>query len=205
MSGTLYIIAAPSGGGKTSLVKALLEREPDIALSVSYTSRPPRPTEVDGQHYHFVTRAVFEQMASAGHFYEYANVHGDYKGTARTAVEPLLAAGRDVLLEIDWQGAQQVRKLCPEALSIFILPPSRAELERRLRNRASDSEEQIQRRLADSRIEIGRAADFDYLVINDDFATALADIRSIVGSRRLRREAQLQRHRVLLNDLLKQN
>lgn len=204
MSGTLYIIAAPSGGGKTSLVKALLEREPDIALSVSYTSRPPRPGEVDGKHYHFVTRALFEQMAASGHFYEYANVHGDYKGTARTAVEPLLADGRDVLLEIDWQGAQQVRTLCPEALSIFILPPSRAELERRLRNRASDSEEQIQRRLADSRIEIARAGDFDYLVINDDFATALADIRAIVGSRRLRRDAQLVRHRALLNDLLKQ-
>lgn len=202
-AGTLYIIAAPSGAGKTSLVRALLEREPGIVLSVSYTSRPARVGEVDGQHYHFVNRAVFEQMAAAGHFYEYADVHGDYKGTARSAVEPLLAGGRDVLLEIDWQGARQVREKCPDALSIFILPPSRAELERRLRQRASDSEMQIRRRLADSRIEVSRASDFDYLVINDDFATALAEIRSIVGSRRLRRDNQLARHQALMTDLLR--
>ncbi len=203
MSGTLFIIAAPSGAGKTSLVRALLEREPGIILSVSYTSRAPRPGEEDGKHYHFVNRAVFERMVATGQFYESANVHGDYKGTARAAVEPVLAAGGDVLLEIDWQGAQQVRTLCPEALSIFILPPSRAELERRLRNRASDGEEQIKRRLADSRTEIARATDFDYLVINDDFATALADLRGIVHSRRLRTDAQILRHRSLLNDLLK--
>ena len=203
MSGTLFIIAAPSGAGKTSLVKALLEREPGITLSVSYTSRAPRPGEEDGRHYHFVNRAVFEHMVATGQFYESANVHGDYKGTARAAVEPVLAAGGDVLLEIDWQGAQQVRTLCPEALSIFILPPSRAELERRLRNRASDGEEQIKRRLADSRIEIARAGDFDYLVINDDFASALTDLRGIVHSRRLLTDAQMARHRSLLNDLLK--
>lgn len=203
MSGTLYIIAAPSGAGKTSLVKALLEREPDIALSISYTSRMPRPGEIDGQHYHFVTREVFEHMAERGAFFEYANVHGDYKGTARAAVEPLLAAGRDVLLEIDWQGAQQVRELCPDTLSIFILPPSRAELERRLRTRASDSAEQITRRIADSRIEIGRAKEFDFIVINDDFAMAIQDVRSIFSSRRLRRDAQLSRQRCLLDDLLK--
>ena len=203
MSGTLYIIAAPSGTGKTSLVKALLEREPGITLSVSYTSRAPRPGEEDGKHYHFVSRAVFEHMVSTGQFYESANVHGDYKGTARAAVEPVLAAGGDALLEIDWQGAQQVRVLCPGAVSIFILPPSREELERRLRTRASDGEDQIRRRLVDSRIEIARAGDFDYLVINDDFATALADIRGIVRSRRLRVDAQLARHRSLLNDLLK--
>jgi guanylate kinase len=203
VSGTLYIIAAPSGAGKTSLVKALLEREPDIALSVSYTSRMPRANEIDGQHYHFVSRQVFEHMAEAGAFFEYANVHGDYKGTARAAVEPLLAAGRDVLLEIDWQGAQQVRAQWPESLSIFILPPTRAELERRLRHRASDSAEQIARRIADSRIEIGRAAEFDFIVINDDFATAISDLRSIFAARRLRCEAQLSRHASLLDDLLK--
>jgi guanylate kinase len=143
MSGTLFIIAAPSGAGKTSLVHALLEREPEISLSVSYTSRLPRPGEVDGRHYHFVSREVFERMAAADAFYEYANVHGDLKGTARVAVEPLLAQGRDVLLEIDWQGARQIRaKLAPSAgpcntdfVSIFILPPSREELERRLRAR----------------------------------------------------------------------
>ncbi len=203
MSGTLYIVAAPSGAGKTSLVKALLEREPSIALSVSYTSRPPRPGEVDGQHYHFVSREVFEHMAQAGAFFEYANVHGDYKGTARAAVEPLLAEGRDVLLEIDWQGARQVREKWEEALSIFILPPSRAELERRLRTRASDSAEQIARRIADSRVEIGRAVDFDYVVINDEFGQALADLRAIFIARRLRRDVQLVRNAVLLDDLLK--
>jgi guanylate kinase len=203
VSGTLYIIAAPSGAGKTSLVKALLEREPDIALSVSYTSRMPRTNEVDGQHYHFVSREVFEHMAEAGAFFEYAKVHGDYKGTARNAVEPLLAAGRDVLLEIDWQGARQVREQWPESLSIFILPPSRVELERRLRHRASDSTEQISRRIADSRVEIARAEEFDYIVINDDFAVAIDDLRSIFAARRLRREVQIRRHTSLLADLLK--
>ena len=203
MSGTLYIIAAPSGAGKTSLVKALLEREQGITLSVSYTSRPPRPGEADGQHYHFVSREVFEHMAANGAFFEHANVHGDYKGTARTAVEPLLSADRDVLLEIDWQGAQQVRTKWPDAVSIFILPPSRIELERRLRQRASDSAEQIARRIADSRTEIARAREFDYIVINDDFAQALRDLQAIFASRRLRRDAQLARHRSLLEDLLK--
>jgi guanylate kinase len=203
VSGTLYIVAAPSGAGKTSLVRALLEREPEISLSVSFTSRMPRSNEIDGQHYHFVSREVFEHMARAGAFFEYANVHGDYKGTAREAVEPLLASGRDVLLEIDWQGAQQVRAQHPDSLSIFILPPSRTELERRLRTRASDSAEQIARRIADSRIEIARAEEFDYIVINDDFATAIADLRSIFAARRLRREAQLVRHATLLDDLLK--
>lgn len=203
MSGTLYIIAAPSGAGKTSLVRALLEREPEISLSVSFTSRMPRSSEIDGQHYHFVSREVFEHMAKAGAFFEYANVHGDYKGTSREAVEPLLASGRDVLLEIDWQGAQQVREQWPDCLSIFILPPSRTELERRLRTRASDSAEQIARRIADSRIEIARAGEFDYIVINDDFAAAIDDLRAIFASRRLRRDAQVIRHASLLDDLLK--
>lgn len=203
MAGTLFIIAAPSGAGKTSLVRALLERERDITLSVSYTSRMPRSTEVDGQHYHFVSRQVFERMAQEGAFLEYADVHGDYKGTARQAVEPLLAQGRDILLEIDWQGAEQVRARFADAISIFILPPSRAELERRLRQRASDSAEQIARRIADSRVEIAHAKAFDYIVINDDFATALADLRSIVNARRLRCDAQIPRQAALLDDLLK--
>lgn len=202
MSGTLYIIAAPSGAGKTSLVKALLEREPHIDLSISYTSRAPRPGEVDGQHYHFVSREMFEQMVARGEFFEYANVHGDYKGTSRAFVEPLLASGRDVLLEIDWQGARQIREQWPDTLSIFILPPSRAELERRLRGRASDSAEQIARRIADSRIEIARARDFDYIVINDDFSVAVDDLRAIFAARRLRRDAQLVRQQGVLADLL---
>ncbi|HEY0231498.1 MAG TPA: guanylate kinase [Dokdonella sp.] len=205
MSGTLFIVAAPSGTGKSSLVNALLEREPGISLSVSYTSRLPRPGEVEGRHYHFVSRDLFEHMAAKGAFYEYANVHGDLKGTARDAVEPLLASGRDVLLEIDWQGARQVRAARPDSVSVFILPPSRTELERRLRTRASDNAEAIARRLADSREEIAHAADFDYIVVNDQFADALADLRAIVAGQRLRRAAQLSRHAVLLDDLLKKN
>ena len=213
MSGTLFIIAAPSGAGKTSLVHALLEREPGISLSVSYTSRLARPGEVDGRHYHFVSRDVFEHMAAADVFYEYANVHGDLKGTARTAVEPLLGQGRDVLLEIDWQGAQQIRaKLADgsgadcvgtDSISVFILPPSRAELERRLRARALDKAEAIARRLVDSRQEIAHAGDFDFIVVNDQFVDALADLRAIVQCQRLRRKAQLGRHASLIDDLLK--
>jgi guanylate kinase len=203
MSGTLFIVAAPSGTGKSSLVNALLEREPGISLSVSFTSRLPRPGEVEGRHYHFVSRELFQHMAAKGAFYEYANVHGDLKGTARDAVEPLLADGRDVLLEIDWQGARQVRAARPDSVSVFILPPSRAELERRLRTRASDNAEAIARRLADSREEIAHSEDFDYIVVNDQFADALADLRAIVAGQRLRRAAQLSRHAALLDDLLK--
>jgi guanylate kinase len=203
MSGTLYIIAAPSGAGKTSLTRALLEREPGIVLSVSYTSRPPRPNEVDGVHYHFVNRGVFEEMIKRGEFFEHAVVHGDLKGTARTQVEKTLAQGKDVLLEIDWQGARQVRAQMPGTVSIFILPPSRAELERRLRSRASDSEETIRRRLADSREDIAHCVEFDYLVVNDEFATALGDLRAIVTSRQLRTAQQRDRHSALLADLLR--
>jgi len=203
MSGTLYIVAAPSGAGKTSLTRALLESEPHIALSVSYTSRPPRPNEVDGVHYHFVSRPVFEEMIRRGEFYEHAVVHGDLKGTARTQVERTLAQGRDVLLEIDWQGARQVRMQTADTVSIFILPPSRSELERRLRARAADSEAVIRRRLDDSRDDIAHAVEFDYLIVNDDFATALADLRAIVTSRQLRSAAQRERYRALLADLLK--
>jgi guanylate kinase len=203
MPGTLYIIAAPSGGGKTSLTRALLEREPNILLSVSYTSRLPRPGEADGVHYHFVSRGVFEEMIKRGEFFEHAVVHGDLKGTARTAVERTLAQGKDVLLEIDWQGARQVRAQMKDTVSIFILPPSRAELERRLRSRAQDSDATIRRRLADSREDIAHSVEFDYIVVNDDFATALSDLRSIVTARQLRAAAQRERYEALLADLLK--
>ena len=205
MPGTLYIVAAPSGAGKTSLTRALLERESGIALSVSYTSRPPRPNEVDGVHYHFVSRPVFEEMVKRGEFFEHAVVHGDLKGTARTAVERTLMQGKDVLLEIDWQGARQVRAQMAETVSIFILPPSRAELERRLRSRGSDSETVMQRRLADSRDDIAHATEFDFLVVNDDFAQALTDLRAIVTSRQLRSAQQRERYSALLSDLLKQD
>jgi guanylate kinase len=182
--GTLFIVAAPSGAGKTSLTRALLEGDPNLVLSVSYTSRAPRPNEVDGVHYHFVTREQFEAMAARGEFFEHAVVHGDLKGTSRKVVEQALAAGRDVLLEIDWQGARTVRAQMPDAVGIFILPPSRAELERRLRTRASDSEATIQRRLADAQADLAHAPEFDYLVVNDDFGAALAQMREIVASRR---------------------
>lgn len=203
MAGTLFIVAAPSGAGKTSLVKALLEREREITLSVSYTSRPPRPGEQDGVHYHFVSRGMFESMIDHGEFFEHAVVHGDLKGTARAPLVRALAAGHDLLLEIDWQGARQVRAQIENSVSIFILPPSRRELERRLRARASDSEAVIARRLADSREEISRAREFDYLVVNDDFENALADLRAIVASRRLQTPCQLRRLAALFDDLLK--
>ena len=203
MSGTLYIIAAPSGAGKSSLVNALLEREPGIALSISHTTRPPRPHDHDGEHYHFVNRGVFERMVADGHFLEHAEVFGNLYGTSRAVVEPLLAQGRDVLLEIDWQGARQVRAAHAGCVSVFVLPPSRAELERRLRTRASDSAEVIARRLANSCEEVAHVDDFDYVVVNDDFATALDELRAIVTCQRLRRGVQLARHATLLADLLK--
>lgn len=203
MSGTLYIVAAPSGAGKSSLVNALLEREPDIELSVSHTTRPPRPGDRQGRHYHFVNRGVFERLVADNAFIEHAEVFGNLYGTSRAAVEPLLAQGRDVLLEIDWQGARQVRKVQPDCVSIFILPPSREELERRLRTRAADNPATIARRLEESREEIAHAGDFDYIVVNDQFGDALADLRAIVTSRRLRREAQCARHAALISDLLK--
>jgi len=203
MSGTLYIVAAPSGAGKSSLVNALLEREPGIVLSVSHTTRPPRPGDVDGQHYHFVNRGVFERLVADGAFIEHAEVFGNLYGTSRAAVEPLLAQGRDVLLEIDWQGARQVRNVLPDCASVFILPPSREELERRLRTRAADNAQTIARRLAESREEIAHAGDFDYIIVNDEFADALADLRAIVTARRLRSDVQCRRHEALIHDLLK--
>jgi guanylate kinase len=201
MPGSLFIVAAPSGGGKTSLVKALLAREPQIALSVSYTSRAPRPGEVDGVHYHFVSREAFEAMVGRGEFFEHFVVHGDLKGTARTAVEPLLAAGRDVLLEIDWQGARKVREQVPGCVGVFILPPSRDELERRLRHRAQDSEDTIRRRLANSVEEMRHAGEFDFVIVNDVFEQALEDLVAIVRSQRLRRAVQRERLDPLLAQL----
>ena len=202
MSGILFIVAAPSGAGKTSLTRALLESEPGMLLSVSYTSRAPRPNELDGVHYHFVSRAEFEAMIARGEFFEHAVVHGDLKGTSRKVVEQTLAQGRDVLLEIDWQGARQVRAQLPGTVSIFILPPSRAELERRLRTRASDDDETISRRLGDSQRDMAHASEFDYIVVNDDFAAALADLRTIVDAHRQGRALPKADQRALLADLL---
>ena len=202
MPGNLFIVAAPSGAGKSSLVNALLKREPGIKLSVSYTSRGPRPGEIDGVHYHFVTKEVFLDMVERGDFLEHAVVHGDLKGTAKSAVEGRLAAGEDVLLEIDYQGARIVRALLPKTISIFILPPSRDELEQRLRRRAQDSEEVILRRMKGSHDEMAHAHEFDYIVINDRFDVALEQLVTIVHASRLRRDSQLLRHDVLLRQLL---
>ncbi len=200
--GSLFVIAAPSGAGKSSLVNAVLAREPEISLSISFTSRGPRPSERHAQHYNFVSADEFCRMVEAGDFFEYAIVHGDYKGTARQSVEPHLAAGRDVLLEIDWQGARQVRQKVPDCVTIFILPPSREELERRLRTRGQDSEETILRRLAGSRGEMEHAPEFDYLVVNRDFGQATEDLLSIIRAQRLRTAAQLAHHPGLLEALL---
>jgi guanylate kinase len=202
MRGTLFIVAAPSGAGKSSLVNAVLAKEPGIALSISFTSRAPRPGERHAQHYHFVDKGEFERMIAAGDFFEYALVHGDYKGTARQSVEPQLAAGRDVLLEIDWQGARQVRAKMPDAVSVFILPPSKATLEQRMRNRGQDSEQTIAHRLAAAREEMSHYDEFDYLIVNENFDAAAAELRSIFVAQRLRRPLQAVRHAALIRGLL---
>ncbi|HVX04611.1 MAG TPA: guanylate kinase [Rhodanobacteraceae bacterium] len=200
--GILFIVAAPSGAGKSTLVNALLAREPGIALSISHTTRAPRPGDVDGVQYHFVDRAKFEAMVARGDFLEHADVFGNYYGTSRGAVEPTLKAGRDVLLEIDWQGAEQVRRAMPGCVSIFILPPSRAELERRLRARATDSESTIEKRLAASREEIAHAGEFDCIVVNDHFEDAVAALQAIVHAARERRPLPGERHAALIARLL---
>lgn len=202
MRGTLYIVAAPSGAGKSSIVNATLARDPRISLSISFTSRPARPGERHAQHYHFVSAQEFQRMIQAGDFFEYALVHGDWKGTARQSVEPQLAAGQDVLLEIDWQGARQVREKVPDAVSVFILPPSRQALEQRMRKRGQDSEEVIARRLAAAREEMSHYDEFDYLIVNEVFDTAVDEMCAIFTASRLRRERQAAEHRELIQALL---
>ena len=202
MRGTLYIVAAPSGAGKSSLVNACLARDPSIRLSISFTSRAPRPGERQGEHYHFVDVDSFQRMVAAGDFFEHALVHGDWKGTARQSVEPQLAAGNDVLLEIDWQGARQVRSQVPEAVSVFILPPSRAALEQRMRARGQDSEQVIRQRLAAAHEEMSHYDEFDYLIVNEDFQTAVDEMCSIFAASRLRRAVQGARHAGLIAGLL---
>lgn len=177
----LYVVSAPSGAGKTSLVKALLEREANIRLSVSYTTRKQRSTETDGEDYFFVEKEEFERLERAGEMLESADVFGNRYGTGRRQVEEKLAAGHPVVLEIDWQGARQVREKEPGCRSIFILPPSRTELERRLRGRATDSDEVIARRLSESLGDMGHWSEFDYVVINDDFAEAVEELAAIVS------------------------
>lgn len=201
ITGNIYIVTAPSGAGKTTLVSALLHAEPTVRLSVSYTTRKPRAGEKDGVNYHFVDKAAFLARLEKGEFLEYAEVYGNYYGTSAPWIRQQISQGHDILLEIDWQGARQVRKVFPEAISIFILPPSLAVLESRLRGRATDSEEVIQRRLAAVRTEIEHIDEFEYVVINDDIETAKRDLISIVHAERLRTARQRPLIKELLHDM----
>lgn len=200
--GSLYVISAPSGAGKTSLVKALVESTPGIGVSISYTTRAIRPGEVDGVNYHFTRRDTFLDMVRQGDFLEHAEVFGNLYGTSQRWVEQQLSQGGDIILEIDWQGAQQIRRLMPAAISIFILPPSREVLIQRLRNRGQDSEEIIARRTAEAISEMTHYAESDYLVINDRFEQALADLQAIVRCQRLRQARQDSLHEALIRSLL---
>jgi guanylate kinase len=201
MSGHLYILSAPSGAGKTTLVRLLLEKDPDIRLSISTTTRTPRTGEEDGRAYHIVDVPTFRDHIEQGDFLEWAEVHGNYYGTSKRWIEAEMAAGRDVLLEIDWQGAQQVRKIFPAALGIFILPPSLAALESRLAGRGTDSVEIVARRIAAARDEMRHVPEFDYVIINDDLQRALGELHAVVGASRLDTRSQSQRHAVLFSAL----
>ncbi|MDD5299708.1 MAG: guanylate kinase [Gallionella sp.] len=201
MSGNLFVISAPSGAGKTSLVHALLNINPQIDLSVSYTTRDPRPGEQDGKAYHFVSRETFLAMAKRGEFLESAEVYGNFYGTSQTWISQKNAEGRDVLLEIDWQGAAQVRRLFPKCISIFILPPSLEALEQRLKGRGKDNEEVIAKRMAAVREDVAHVAEFDYVIINDNLNEALRELNAVVLSAKLRCAAQLTRYQTLINQL----
>jgi len=201
MSGNLFVISAPSGAGKTSLVHALLNINPQIDLSISYTTRNPRPGEQDGKDYHFVSRATFIAMMGRGEFLESAEVYGNLYGTSQTWISQETAKGRDILLEIDWQGAAQVRRLFPECISIFILPPSLEALGQRLKGRGKDNEEVIAKRMAAVREDVAHVAEFDYVIINDNLNEALRELNAVTLSARLKCADQLARHQVLINQL----
>lgn len=201
-TGTLFVVAAPSGGGKTSLTRALLKKDPGIRLSVSYTTRPPRSGEQEGVDYHFVATERFMALRDAGEFLEYAHVHGNWYATSASWLSQQIEAGQDVLLEIDWQGAAQVRRLIPSSVHIFILPPSLALLEERLHRRGQDDKATIARRLEAARDEIRHCADFNYVIINQDFATAVDDLSAIVRASRLRAAQQCVRHGGLIAQLI---
>lgn len=197
--GNIYVVTAPSGAGKTTLVRALLATDHQVQLSVSFTTRAPRTGEVNGKDYNFVTREAFESMIAAGSLLEHAEVFGNYYGTSQPWIESMLAQGQDILLEIDWQGAQQVRRLLPEAIGIFILPPSLAALEARLNGRGKDSAEVIARRLAAAKEEISHVDEFDYVIINDHFEEALRDMVAIVRAERLRLGKQSTLHEAMIS------
>jgi guanylate kinase len=203
LSGNLIIVSAPSGAGKTSLVKGMLTTTRGIDLSVSYTTRPPRAGEINGRDYHFVSRETFTEMASRGDFLESAEIYGNLYGTSQSWIQSKMDAGRDILLEIDWQGAEQVRQIFSRCVSIFILPPSIRTLEDRLRGRGKDSPEVIARRMQSARDEISHVAEFDYVIINDILDEAVQQLKAVVLAERARRDRQLARHQELIDQLNK--
>jgi guanylate kinase len=198
MSGNLFIVTAPSGAGKTSMVRALLAADANVQLSISYTTRAMRPGEVDGRDYHFVSREQFQQMLGEGEFLESAEVYGNYYGTSQTWINQVMQSGRDILLEIDWQGAAQVRRIFPAAIGVFILPPSLEALQQRLQGRGQDSAEVIARRMEAAREDISHVGEFDYAIINDSFDVAVDDLRAVFRAERLRIDRQLARHHDLI-------
>jgi guanylate kinase len=202
MTGNLFIVSAPSGAGKTTLVRLLLESDPRIGVSISHTTRAPRPGEENGREYHFIDVPAFQEKIRQNEFLEWARVHGNYYGTSKKWIEAEMASGRDVLLEIDWQGAQQVRRVFLQAMSIFILPPSMAILNERLSGRGTDPAEVIARRIAAAQDEMRHVDEFDYVIINDGLPQAVADLKTIVEAARLRRANQRQRHVSLFASLL---
>jgi guanylate kinase len=202
MSGILYIVSAPSGAGKTSLVKALLESSRGIGVSVSHTTRASRPGEQDGVDYHFTAVDTFQEMIARGEFLEHAQVFDNFYGTSRASVERQLVQGSDVILEIDWQGARQVREMMPGCVSIFILPPSQQALRERLTNRGQDDDSIIERRMRDAQSEASHFDEYDYLIVNDDFDTALAELKAIFTAGQLQRDRQAEQNRALIADLL---
>ncbi len=201
-TGTLYIVSAPSGAGKTSLVKALLDQIESVRVSVSHTTRSMRPGEIDGVNYHFTSRETFLELVGQGDFLEHAEVFGNLYGTSQSTVERTLAEGHDLILEIDWQGAEQVRRALPQARSIFILPASQKDLRERLTNRGQDDSSVIDRRMAEAVSEMSHCVEYDFLVINDCFQTALEDLKAILRAGRLGFARQQDRHRALLDALL---
>ncbi|EWS98925.1 MULTISPECIES: guanylate kinase [Pseudoalteromonas] len=201
--GNLFILSAPSGAGKSSLINALLKKHADMKVSVSHTTRAPRPGENDAEHYHFVSVDEFKALIAKDDFFEWAQVFDNYYGTSKQAIESQLAAGIDVFLDIDWQGARQVRKIMDDVKTIFILPPSKQELEQRLNNRGQDSAEIIAGRMAQAQSETSHYDEYDFVVVNDDFDTALSEIESVVIAQRLTLKAQTTRHQTLINELLK--
>ncbi|MFT5880225.1 MAG: guanylate kinase [Moritella sp.] len=202
--GTLFIVSAPSGAGKSSLIKALLDANPssDMKVSVSHTTRAARPGEIDGIHYHYIPVAEFKQQIKNNNFFEWAEVFGNYYGTSRVMIEKTLEQGIDIFLDIDWQGARQIKQQMPDARGVFILPPSREELERRLNSRGQDSEAIITKRMTEAQAEMSHYHEYDYLIINDDFSTALEDLHAIVRSERLASAKQAAKNSVIMKDLL---